>query len=78
MTITVMSPEGYLGLTPAMPFLGSVTCTHSRVEAGSWQEILIEIAIGASGLADGAAVKATFKFYSDRALFQTSDPSAAN
>lgn len=71
-------PQGYLALTRAMPFLGSLTCSHARVEAGSWQEIVIEFTIGASGLADGAALKATFRFYSDWALFQTSDPSAAN
>jgi hypothetical protein len=74
----ITSPAGYAALTQAMPFLGSVACSHTRVEAGSWQEILLEITIGASGLADGAAVKATFKFYSDWALFQTSDPMAAN
>ena len=78
MTAVVTSPKGYLKLTQAMPFVGSVTCSHTRVEAGSWQEILIEITIGASGLADGASVKATFKFYSDWALFQTGDPMAAN
>ena len=78
MTTKVTSPKGYAEFTQAMPFLGSVTCSHRRVEAGSWQEILIEITIGASGLADGAAVKATFKFYSDWGLFQTSDPMAAN
>ncbi len=75
---TVTGPEGYSALTRDMPFLGSATCSHARVEAGSWQEIVIEITIGASGLADGAAVKATFKFYSDWALFQTGDPEAAN
>lgn len=34
--------------------------------------------MGASGVADGAWIKATFKFYSDWALFQTSDPTGAN
>ena len=78
MTTSATSPEGYLEFTDSLPFLGSVTCSHATVEAGSWQEISIEVTIGASGLADGAAVKATFKFYSDWALFQTSDPAAAN
>lgn len=50
----------------------------SRVEAGSWQEILIEYEVGSSGIADGAWFKLTFKFYSDWGLFQTADPTAAN
>ena len=78
MNTIITAPDGYLALTNAMPFLGSVTCSHVRVEAGSWHEISIEIMIGGSGLADGGAVKTTFKFYSDWALFQTSDPLAAN
>jgi hypothetical protein len=78
MTSAITAPTGYLALTQAMPFLGRVECSHTQVEAGSWQEILLEITIGSSGLADGGAVKATFKFYSDWALFQTGDPLAAN
>ncbi|MEK7244816.1 MAG: hypothetical protein AAB223_02215, partial [Pseudomonadota bacterium] len=34
--------------------------------------------LGASGMADGSWFKATFKFYSDWALFQTSEPGGAN
>jgi hypothetical protein len=34
--------------------------------------------VGAVGLADGAWLKLAFKFYSDWALFQMSDPAAAN
>ena len=45
---------------------------------GSWSEIVLDYEVGASGIADGAWFKATFKFYSDWALFQTVDPSAAN
>ncbi len=78
MHIRSVAPEGYDALTRDLPFLGRVTCDHKRPEAGSWQEIVLDIQIGASGLADGATLKATFKFYSDWALFQTSDPCAAN
>jgi hypothetical protein len=50
----------------------------SEVVAGSWHEIILDYQVGESGLADGAWIKATFKFYSDWALFQTTDPKAAN
>ncbi len=73
-----VSPAGYYEKTKAMPFLGKATCYTTEVVAGSWQEIIIDYEVGASGLADGAWIKATFKFYSDWALFQTSDPKAAN
>lgn len=73
-----LSPDGYYERTKAMPFLGKVSCNVDEVVAGSWHEILLDYTVGASGLADGAWIKATFKFYSDWALFQTSDPKAAN
>jgi len=73
-----VAPVGLYEKTKSMPFLGKVTSNISGLIAGSWQEIVLDIEIGASGLADGAWVKATFKFYSDWALFQTTDPSAAN
>jgi hypothetical protein len=73
-----VAPEGYYEATRAMPFLGHVTCSAETVVAGSWQEIVLDYTVGGSGLADGAWIKATFKFYSDWALFQTSDPTAAN
>jgi hypothetical protein len=72
------SPTGYYERTKAMPFLGRITCRTRKIVAGSWQEIILDYEVGASGLADGAWIKATFKFYSDWALFQTSDPKAAN
>jgi hypothetical protein len=53
-------------------------CNLDQVEAGSWQEILLDYEVGAGGIADGATFKITFKFYSDWALFQTADPTAAN
>lgn len=73
-----IAPEGLYAKTKAMPFLGKVTCNIDQLVAGSWQEIIIDYEVGASGIADGAWIKATFKFYSDWALFQTVDPKAAN
>ncbi|KKY27141.1 hypothetical protein UCDDS831_g00886 [Diplodia seriata] len=43
-----------------------------------WTELVVEYTVGASGLADGAWIKGTFKFYSDWALFQTTDPRRDN
>ena len=76
--IRYVSPEGLLEKMKAMPFLGKVTCHTQELVAGSWHEILLDYEVGSSGLADGAWIKATFKFYSDWALFQTTDPKAAN
>lgn len=73
-----IAPQGLYQKTKALPFLGKVTCNVSKLEAGSWQEIILDYEVGASGIADGAWIKATFKFYSDWALFQTSDPKGAN
>ncbi len=72
------APRGLYGKTKDMSFLGDVTCHTEKLVAGSWQEIVLDFEVGSSGIADGAWLKATFKFYSDWALFQTSDPSAAN
>ena len=72
------APQGLYVQNKALPFIGRATCNVRTIEAGSWQEILIDYEVGASGVADGAWIKATFKFYSDWALFQTSDPTAAN
>lgn len=72
------APTGLYLQNKGLPFLGKVTCHTRQAEAGSWQEILIDYQVGAAGLADGGWFKATFKFYSDWALFQTSDPRAAN
>ena len=61
-----------------MPFLGRVSCNIEEMDAGSWQEIIIDYELGQSGMADGSWFKATFRFYSDWELFQTTDPTAAN
>lgn len=61
-----------------LPFLGRLSCSHDRLVAGVWDEVVLEYIVGASGIADGARLKIAFKFYTDWALFQTKDPSAAN
>ncbi|NEQ24693.1 MAG: hypothetical protein F6K28_37420, partial [Microcoleus sp. SIO2G3] len=71
-------PQGYLEYVNTLPFLGRLHCSTRQIEAGSWQEILLDYEVGASGIADGAWIKVTFKFYSDWGLFQTEDPKAAN
>ncbi|MBV8884303.1 MAG: DUF3604 domain-containing protein [Chroococcidiopsidaceae cyanobacterium CP_BM_RX_35] len=71
-------PQGYLEYVSTLPFLGRMYCSHRQIEAGSWQELLLDYEVGASGIADGAWLKVTFKFYSDWALFQTEEPTDAN
>ena len=66
------------GTTKDLPFLGSLACATRRLVAGEWGEFLIEYRVGESGIADGGRLKLAFKFYSDWALFQTGDPTAAN
>lgn len=72
------APKGLYQKTKSMTFLGKVTCHTEKLVAGSWEEIVLDYEVGASGIADGAWIKATFKFYSDWALFQTTNPSGAN
>ncbi|UMY18348.1 hypothetical protein MMB17_03090 [Methylobacterium organophilum] len=73
-----VAPAGLYAAIKARPFLGSVHCSHDTLVAGSWHEVVLTYEVGACGIADGATFKATFKFYSDWALFQTADPAAAN
>ncbi len=72
------APQGLYERNKARPFVGKVSCSVDRLVAGSWNEIVLDYEIGASGVADGAWFKVTFKFYSDWALFQTVDPAGAN
>lgn len=72
------APQGLYDGTRDMSFLGKVVCNVKELVAGSWHEIVLDYELGASGIADGAWFKATFKFYSDWALFQTNDPKGAN
>jgi hypothetical protein len=72
------APPGIYARIKSLPFGGRLQCSVQEVEAGSWQEIVVDYEVGASGIADGAWFKLTFKFYSDWALFQTTDPAGAN
>jgi len=72
------APKGLYQKTKEMSFLGSVSCETTELTCGEWTEIVMDYEVGASGIADGAWIKATFKFYSDWALFQTTDPAGAN
>jgi hypothetical protein len=73
-----VAPAGLYDRNKARPFAGKVACNVARLVAGSWNEIVLDYEVGASGIADGAWFKATFKFYSDWALFQTVNPQGAN
>lgn len=73
-----VAPRGLREAVTALPFLGRLSCSHGRLVAGAWEEIVLDYEVGGSGLADGAWIKVTFKFYSDWALFQTADPRAAD
>lgn len=73
-----VAPDGLYERLKSLPFAGRARCNVTRLEAGSWGEIVLDYEVGSSGIADGGWLKATFKFYSDWALFQTSDPTAAN
>ena len=72
------APVGLYDKTKDMPFLGRVSCNIDEIDAGSWQEIVIDYELGQAGMADGSWFKATFRFYSDWELFQTTDSTAAN
>lgn len=58
------APEGLYEYTKSLPFVGKVWSDVKTLVAGEWTEIVINFEVGASGLADGAWIKGTFKFYS--------------
>lgn len=62
------APTGFYEYTKNLPFLGSVNSNIETLVAGEWTEVVIVYEVGASGLADGAWIKGTFKFYSVRML----------
>ncbi len=72
------APLGHYERIRSLPFAGRLRCDTRQLEAGSWQELLLDYTVGGSGIADGAWLKLTFRFYSDWALFQTHDPAGAN
>lgn len=61
-----VAPEGLYEYTKSLPFVGKVWSNVQTLTAGEWTEIVINFEVGASGLADGAWIKGTFKFYSVR------------
>lgn len=73
-----IAPQGLYEQNKSRPFLGKLTANRREVVAGEWTELVLTYEVGGAGLADGAWLKLAFKFYSDWALFQTSDPTAAN
>ncbi|GAA0766193.1 hypothetical protein LRH25_08450 [Ideonella azotifigens] len=73
-----IAPVGLYARNKSLPFLGRVQCERSQLVAGEWTELTLVYEVGGSGLADGAWLKLAFKFYSDWALFQTSDPRGAD
>lgn len=57
----------------ALPFLGELRCSHSRVVAGSLDEVVFAYTVGRSGIADSGWLKLCFRYYSDWDL-QTTTP----
>ncbi|MGO4135881.1 hypothetical protein ACEQ6A_15110 [Rhizobium brockwellii] len=72
------SPMGLADHFDSLPFLGRLSCQRQTLTAGEWTELELVYEVGAVGLADGAWLKLAFKFYSDWALFQTTEPTGAN
>lgn len=73
-----VAPTGLYQRNKQRPFLGQLRCERHTLVAGEWTELQLVYEVGAAGLADGGWLKLAFKFYSDWALFQTSNPAAAN
>ncbi|HEX8341606.1 MAG TPA: hypothetical protein VF624_11910 [Tepidisphaeraceae bacterium] len=71
---TPIFPVDYAAHAAALPFTGRLSCDAVEVVAGELSEITLAYEVGAAGLADGAWLKVTFRFYSDWALFQTERP----
>ena len=61
------APGGIYRLVKSLPFLGKLHCNVDSLTAGQFTEVVVEYTVGGSGLADGAWIKGTFKFYSVRA-----------
>ncbi len=58
------APQGLYQYTKSLPFLGTVHCSEESLIAGQWTELVVTYTVGGSGLANGAWIKGTFKFYS--------------
>lgn len=57
----------------ALPFLGSLACSHAELVAGSLAEVVFTYTVGSSGIADSGWLKLCFRYYSDWDL-QTFEP----
>lgn len=68
-----VSPVGIYDYIKSLPFLGTVTSDVTSLVAVEWTEIAITYTVGGSGLADGAWIKGTFKFYSVSTLSRISN-----
>jgi hypothetical protein len=60
------APDGLYKYIKSLPFLGTLSCSVDSLIAGQWTELIVTYTVGGSGLADGAWIKGTFKFYSVR------------
>lgn len=58
----------------ALPFLGELRCSHTRVTAGALEEVVFTYTVGRSGIADSGWLKLCFRYYSDWDL-QTTEAS---
>lgn len=67
------APQGLYQYIKELPFLGTLACDVKTLVAGQWTEMIITYTVGGSGLADGAWIKGTFKFYSVSNLKMTED-----
>jgi hypothetical protein len=65
------APKGLYEYAKSLPFTGRVKSDVTSLVAGEWTEIALDYEVGASGLADGAWIKGTFKFYSVSRYYRT-------
>lgn len=56
----------------ALPFLGTLVCSHAELVAGSLAEVVFTYTVGSAGIADSGWLKLCFRYYSDWDL-QTSE-----
>lgn len=73
-----VSPREFERFLGGLPFLGTLSASHARLEAGQLVELVLSYEVGASGLADSGRFKLTYMFYSDWGDPQTEDPRGAN
>lgn len=74
---TPESREAVNAALDSLDFLGTLTCSHTSLVAGAYEEVLLDYEVGSSGITDSGGLKLCFKFYSDWD-FQTSDPTGGD